>query len=1059
MKNKFSIITIIIISLLFIANGIALASWGFQASNTRLDTDTSNNVSTYPKLCSDNNGYVYAVWIDARGGIYFNRSNDHGQNWLSNDVLIASVTNPASLKIGCDNTGHVYIVWRQNDNVYLKRSSDFGQNFSSIIGIAGPVSEGYDFTSNQNGHLVVVWNTNSNYDLFVSYSTNHGASWSSPVNIISPRQYWYDFHKSPSVAIDNNGHVYVVWLDDKGLTPLEHIVYFNSSSDYGQTWQTDFPISQSENGYVGEAPQIVCDNNGHVYSAWLKTTWQQPNVLYFNKSDNYGQNWTGVQYIDWYLDKHQLKVSDNGNVYLAWNDTQSEWTKIKFRSSFDYGLTWQPTVMVTNEPNNCELGNFDFATKGNSVYMVWENNEPWQGILFNFSKNGGVAWQNRNGWIDNNSGHSVATNKPMISVDTNENIYVAWEDGRNGANTDIYFDRGDYILDLNEKIKLEADYLVACQYLNPGDIAHGAINDVHTPTAPPDYVVPRENGMAILGLLKAYEVLGDVTYLQRANLSMDYLVRVQEVDGSWRDEYDYRTPPGSLSKSPTQPAEVMMAMYMLGYRDDRYNSMKNAAQYLFLCQNHGYQQKLICGGKDENGNLSDWNWITDNSYAYWALLAARGWALVKGETSFAQECADAAADILYGINNYFKNSFDVWWWQVVDNWGNSFNNGDIIDWLNYTPRFLDLPASGVNNSALGEWIHTTFQEPSGNGGCLWGERHPNQEYPGMSFQAAFSWFDLGQNDYANSAINWAENSSLWQLIPDENGILGGWVDWINLNDPAVRAGSWERYVDTSFYSIGSWLGGYDFTVFDNEPPVLSAIGSKYVEKGSLLTFTISATDPDGDGLKFKAYNLPSGATFNETTRTFSWQPIYTGIYIVRFEVNDGYLIDYEDVTIRVASPGCFLAGTPILMADGSTTRPIEKIKVGDMILAYDVDKDKMVKDKVKEVFVHDSDNYLIVNDDLKVTPSHPVYAVRKDEFSNGAYSDGKWVEIGNLKVGDKILKQNGQYQEIKTIQKIQSNEKVYNFEVNPYHTYIANGYVAHNRKIIYPRLEAEQNYP
>ncbi|MBM3249147.1 MAG: hypothetical protein FJZ10_07010, partial [Candidatus Omnitrophica bacterium] len=675
----------------------------------------------------------------------------------------------------------------------------------------------------------------------------------------------------------------------------------------------------------------------------------------------------------------------------------------------------------------------------------------------NFSKDGGVAWQYRDIRIDDNLDETtVATNKPSISVDSNENIFVAWEDARNGANTDIYFDRGDYILDLNEKIKLEADYLVACQYLNPGHIAHGAINDVYTPATPPDYVVPRENGMAILGLLLADGIFptNEPSYIDRANLSMDYLVRVQELDGSWKDEYDYRDPSGGRdTKSPTQAAEVMMAMYALGYQDNRYNSMKAAVQFLFDCQDNGYNG-LICGGKEADESFSDWNWITDNSYAYWALLAARGWALVKGETTFAQECEDAAALILNGINNYFKNSSEVWWWQVVDNWGSRINNGGIIDWLNYTPRFLDIPANGVNNPELGVWIHETFQVPSGNGGCMWGERHPNQEYPGMSFQAAFSWFDLGQNDYANAAINWAENSSLWQLIPDEHGILGGWQDWININDYS-RPLPWERYVDTSFYSIGSWLGGYDFTVFDNNPPVLSYIENKAVLVGGLVNFEIFGNDPEGDTITYNATNLPYGATFNQETHIFNWQTNQIGTYVVHFEVSDGYLVDFQDVTITVRARPCFLAGTPILLADGSQ-KPIEQIKVGDMILAYDVDKNKMIKDKVKAVSVHDADNYLIVNDELKATPNHPFF------------SEGKWVEIGNLKIGDKILKQDGSYQEIKNIKKIKAQEKVYNFEVsaeggsasggNP-HTYIANGYVVHNRKIIYPFMEAEPNYP
>ncbi|MEA1905720.1 MAG: LamG-like jellyroll fold domain-containing protein, partial [Euryarchaeota archaeon] len=91
---------------------------------------------------------------------------------------------------------------------------------------------------------------------------------------------------------------------------------------------------------------------------------------------------------------------------------------------------------------------------------------------------------------------------------------------------------------------------------------------------------------------------------------------------------------------------------------------------------------------------------------------------------------------------------------------------------------------------------------------------------------------------------------------------------------------------------------------ENHPPVLDPIGDKSITEGSLLEFTISASDPDGDPLTYSADNLPTGATFDPATRTFSWTPDYgqSGSYPdVHFEVTDGYLTDTEDITITVIS--------------------------------------------------------------------------------------------------------------------------------------------------------------
>src|SRR3989344_6497147 len=89
----------------------------------------------------------------------------------------------------------------------------------------------------------------------------------------------------------------------------------------------------------------------------------------------------------------------------------------------------------------------------------------------------------------------------------------------------------------------------------------------------------------------------------------------------------------------------------------------------------------------------------------------------------------------------------------------------------------------------------------------------------------------------------------------------------------------------------------------NRPPVLEPIGDKTINEESTLTFTINASDPDNDSLAYFASNLPSIATFNTVTQTFSWTPTYAeGSYQVTFAVNDGSLSDNETITITVEMP-------------------------------------------------------------------------------------------------------------------------------------------------------------
>jgi len=123
----------------------------------------------------------------------------------------------------------------------------------------------------------------------------------------------------------------------------------------------------------------------------------------------------------------------------------------------------------------------------------------------------------------------------------------------------------------------------------------------------------------------------------------------------------------------------------------------------------------------------------------------------------------------------------------------------------------------------------------------------------------------------------------------------------------------------------NWTPGYDmagsydvtFTVTDgdllddqvatitvtntNRAPELAFIEDKTIAEGSLLSFAVSASDPDGQFLTYEAIGIPEGASFEN--QEFNWTPGYnvTGVYEVTFTVSDGELSDNQLVTITVTN--------------------------------------------------------------------------------------------------------------------------------------------------------------
>ncbi len=131
--------------------------------------------------------------------------------------------------------------------------------------------------------------------------------------------------------------------------------------------------------------------------------------------------------------------------------------------------------------------------------------------------------------------------------------------------------------------------------------------------------------------------------------------------------------------------------------------------------------------------------------------------------------------------------------------------------------------------------------------------------------------------------------------------------------------------------------------------------------------------------------------------------------------------------------GCFASGTKILMGN-SQVKDIERVKVGDTVLTKDEKNNNLVKAKVVGTHSAIVDGYLLINSKLKITANHILNV------------NGSWQEAGNVQIGDKLIGKNGQEISITSVEWQMGKYKVYNLEIENYHTFFANGVWVHNQK-------------
>jgi hypothetical protein len=89
----------------------------------------------------------------------------------------------------------------------------------------------------------------------------------------------------------------------------------------------------------------------------------------------------------------------------------------------------------------------------------------------------------------------------------------------------------------------------------------------------------------------------------------------------------------------------------------------------------------------------------------------------------------------------------------------------------------------------------------------------------------------------------------------------------------------------------------------NNPPVLSSIPDTSVALGGTFTYTVNATDPDGDSLTYFLTTDPStDMAIDENSGVIIWIPNSTGTFEITVEVSDGKLSDIQSFNITVSEP-------------------------------------------------------------------------------------------------------------------------------------------------------------
>ena len=275
--------------------------------------------------------------------------------------------------------------------------------------------------------------------------------------------------------------------------------------------------------------------------------------------------------------------------------------------------------------------------------------------------------------------------------------------------------------------------------------------------------------------------------------------------------------------------------------------------------------------------------------------------------------------------------------------------------------------------------------------------------------------------------SWASGGSFWEGFKD--GVVTGAIFGGVFGGLGAAGEFLGNAKAVSLLANGKWLGK-SCSFAKTVGTVAKASGAITFVMGGFDTLALGSKILFGDNW-FSDFNaaLHESSIYNVAQTTIAGVAVFTG------GMNSGFNKAANSAGVK---PSCFVAGTLVMAVAGMVA--IETIKSGDKVISTDPETMETSPKTVLETYIREVTTlvHLTVNgEEIVTTVDHPFYVQGRG-----------FVEAGKLLVGDKLLDVNGNVLLVENldVELTDDSVKVYNFQVEDYHTYHVSGFgvLVHN---------------
>lgn len=259
---------------------------------------------------------------------------------------------------------------------------------------------------------------------FVS-SRDHGETWQSTFRYLD--QAGAGTRAAPRLAVGGDREVHVVWEDDR-RGPRDIVV--TGSLDGGENWLPETRVNTTVGTSHAVAPAIACDRWGRVYVVWLDDR-EGFEAFYCNRSVDSGRSWQtqDVRVTPLRLGRKsapRLRGDDSGRLFVSWIELRDGRQKVYFSASPDGGATWSFDDFEISSGSRA-VGEDLASLDADILLQVWQEKDPSSAqIYLRRSEDRGRSWSTNPSRLWTREQPLFDPSVPILVEGDWRTVYILW---------------------------------------------------------------------------------------------------------------------------------------------------------------------------------------------------------------------------------------------------------------------------------------------------------------------------------------------------------------------------------------------------------------------------------------------------------------------------------------------------------------------------------------------------------------------------------------------------------------------------------------------------------